>query len=219
MTIFKLIVVAVISYLLGSLNFGVILSKLKHDDVRKHGSGNAGTTNMLRNYGKFFAVLTIIGDMLKVAVAIFIALCMIKEKELASYKIFADNALIMLKSWAGFFCVIGHIYPCFFKFKGGKGVATSGGMVFMVDWRIGLILLSMFIITVAITKYVSLGSILMAIFYPIYTFAFYISIPLTLIALIFSIIVIVKHKENIVKLLEHRENKISFSKKNKKSKS
>ncbi len=219
MTVFKLIVVAVISYLLGSLNFGVILSKFKHDDVRKHGSGNAGTTNMLRNYGKFFAIITILGDMAKVALAIWIATLMIMEKELAQYKIFADNAMIMLKSWSGFFCVLGHIYPCFFKFKGGKGVATSGGMVFLVDYRIALILLAMFIITVAITRYVSLGSILMAIFYPIYTFAFYISIPLTIIALVFSAIVIAKHKDNIIKLLEHREDKISFSKKDKKKKS
>ena len=216
MIVFKLILVAVISYLLGSLNFGVILSKFKHDDVREHGSGNAGTTNMLRNYGKFFALLTIIGDMAKVALAIFLSFLIIKEKELSGYKLFADNAAIMLKSFSGFFCVIGHIYPCFFKFKGGKGVATSGGMVFLVDWRIALILLAMFVITVALTKYVSLGSILMAVFYPIYTFAFYISIPLTLIALVFAVIVIVKHKENIIKLLNHEENKISFKKKEEK---
>ena len=219
MTIVKLILVAIISYLLGSLNFGVILStRIKHDDVRSHGSGNAGSTNMLRNYGKAFAVLTIIGDMAKVGIAILIAFLMIKEKELTGYKLFGDNATIMLKSFAGFFCVIGHIYPCFFKFKGGKGVATSGGMVFLVDWRIALILLAMFIITVAVTQYVSLGSILMAIFYPIYTFAFYLSIPLTVIALVFSVIVIVKHKENIVNLLEHKENKITFKKKEKKHK-
>ena len=119
----------------------------------------------------------------------------------------------MIKSFAGFFCVIGHIYPCFFKFKGGKGVATCGGMVFMVDWRIALILLVMFILTVAITKYVSLGSILMAIFYPIYMFAFYLSIPVTLISLIFSAIVLLKHKDNIKRLINHTENPISFSKK------
>ena len=211
MIVLRFIAVAVISYLLGSLNFGVILSRIKHDDVRSHGSGNAGTTNMLRNYGKIPAILTIIGDMAKVAVAIILALIIIKTDDLAKYAPFKDNAEVMIKSFAGFFCVLGHIYPCFFKFKGGKGVATSGGMVFMIDWRIALILLAMFILTVALTKYVSLGSILMAVFYPIYTFAFYISFPLFFIALIFSIIVISKHKENIKRLINHTENKFSLS--------
>ena len=96
---------------------------------------------------------------------------------------------------------------------GSRGGYQSGGMVFMVDWRIALILLAMFILTVAITGYVSLGSILMALFYPIYTFSFYLSIPLTLIALLFSVIVIAKHRENIKRLLNHTESKISFSKK------
>lgn len=214
MMLFKFLLVAVISYLLGSLNFGVIISRLvKKEDVRSHGSGNAGSTNMLRSYGKLAAVLTIIGDMAKVAVAIIIAMAIIDTKDLSKVEMFKDNAEIMVKSFAGFFCVLGHIYPCFFKFKGGKGVATSGGMVFMVDWRIALILLAMFILTVAITGYVSLGSILMALFYPIYTFSFYLSIPLTLIALLFSVIVIAKHRENIKRLLNHTESKISFSKK------
>ena len=212
MMILKFILVMVISYLLGSLNFGVILSKLRKDDVRTHGSGNAGTTNMLRNFGKVAAILTIIGDMAKVALAIIIAVKIVNVSDLAQYNLFKDNAEIMVESFAGLFCVIGHIFPCFFKFKGGKGVATSGGMVFMIDWRIALILLLMFIITVALTQYVSFGSILMAVFYPIYIFAFYLSIPLTLIALVFTIIVVVKHKENISRLIHHTENKISFSK-------
>ncbi|MBE6720474.1 MAG: glycerol-3-phosphate 1-O-acyltransferase PlsY [Ruminococcaceae bacterium] len=217
MITFKLIIIAVISYLLGSLNFGVILSKkLEHDDVRKHGSGNAGTTNMLRNYGKLPAILTILGDMAKVALAIYIAFLIVKVEDLSALRLFANNTAIMLKSFAGLFCVLGHIYPCFFGFKGGKGVATSGGMVFMIDWRIALILLALFIITVAVTRYVSLGSILMAVFYPMYTFAFYLSFPLLVMSLIFSVIVVVKHRENIVKLIEHRESKITFSKKEKK---
>ena len=217
MIVLKFILVAVISYLLGSLNFGVILSRrMKHDDVREHGSGNAGSTNMLRNYGKLPALLTIIGDMAKVALAIIIALAIIKTDDLSKHSAFKDNADVMIKSFAGFFCVIGHIYPCFFKFKGGKGVAASGGMVFMIDWRIALILLSMFILTVIITKYVSLGSILMAIFYPVYTFAFYLSFPLLIIAALFSVIVIIKHKENIKRLINHTESQISFSKKTEK---
>lgn len=218
MIIFAYIIIAIISYLLGSLNFGVILSnKLKNDDVRNHGSGNAGTTNMLRNYGKKFAVLTIIGDMLKVAVAILIAIAVIKytpdkiySREL--YYSFKQNVdeIMFIKSYAGFFCVLGHIFPCFFKFKGGKGVATSGGMVFMIDWRIGLILLAVFVIVVLLTKYVSLGSIIMACLYPVLIFAFHRSMVLTGIALIFTVIVIAAHSQNIKKLINHSESKISF---------
>ncbi|MCC8073283.1 MAG: glycerol-3-phosphate 1-O-acyltransferase PlsY [Clostridiales bacterium] len=214
--IISIVLIAVISYLLGSLNFGVILSrKMQNDDVRNHGSGNAGTTNMLRNYGKKIAALTIIGDMAKVAVAILIAFLILNTFGIRDSltSIFDDNTDIIIKSFAGFFCVLGHIFPCFFKFKGGKGVATSGGMVFMIDWRIALILLAVFIIIVIFTKYVSLGSIIMAILYPICIFIVYKNVILTVIAVIFMLIVIIAHRENIVKLIKHKENKISFKSK------
>lgn len=211
----KLVIVAILSYLLGSLNFGVILSrKLEKDDVRQHGSGNAGTTNMLRSYGKKLAILTIAGDMLKVMVAIVIAKQLIvSPSELAQISVFSDNSDVILKSFAGIFAVMGHIFPCYFKFHGGKGVATSGGMVFMIDWRIALILLVMFILVVLITKYVSLGSIVMAIFYPVFTFVFYKSLLLVIIALVFMSVVLIAHRENIQKLLKGKENKISLKSK------
>lgn len=203
----KLVVIAVLSYLLGSVNFGIILSrKIEKDDVREHGSGNAGSTNMLRSYGKKMAALTIIGDMLKVAVAILIARFIIGSEDYNSYILFA-------KSFAGLFCVLGHIFPCYFNFKGGKGVATCGGMVFMIDWRIALILLVIFILIVAVTKWVSLGSIIMAVLYPILMFAFYRSLWITVISAVFSVIVIVAHRNNIKKLINGTESKISFSKK------
>lgn len=205
------ILIAVISYLLGSFNFGVILSKhFKKDDVRTHGSGNAGTTNMLRNYGKVWAVLTIVGDMAKVAVAILIAFGILKVSNL--YDLLCElggNTDILIKSFAGLFCVFGHIFPCFFSFKGGKGVATSGGMVFMIDWRIALILLAVFIIIVAVTKYVSLGSIIMAVLYPVMITLFYKSAVLTIVAVLFAVIVIVAHRSNIKKLINHTESKIT----------
>lgn len=217
--ILALIVIAILSYLLGSLNFGIIISKsLNKDDVRSHGSGNAGSTNMLRNFGKKYAVMTIIGDMLKVAVAILIAYLVMKylghtslSKE-SSAQILGVDAKMFTKSFAGFFCVIGHIFPCFFSFKGGKGVATAGGMVFMIDWRIAIILLAIFIITVAVTKYVSLGSIIMAVIYPVLIFVFYKSLPLTVISAAFTIIVVVAHRDNIKKLINNTESKIGSKK-------
>ena len=210
--------IAILSYFLGSLNFGVILSnKLKKDDIRNYGSGNAGTTNMLRKYGKGYAFLTIVGDMLKVVAAAFIALKIMEYTPQTLNEVGIDMSIdrnIFIKSFAGFFCVVGHIFPCFFKFKGGKGVATAGGMVFVVDWRIALILLAVFIIVVAFTKYVSLGSIIMALLYPVLMFAFHRSIALTVIAAVFTLIVVIAHRGNIKKLLNHTENKIT-DKKNK----
>lgn len=210
----KLGIIAILSYLLGSLNFGVILSNtVKKEDVRESGSGNAGTTNMLRTYGKTLGLLTIAGDILKVMVAIWIAFKIMDVEEL---KVTLDNASdypqVVLKSFAGLFAVLGHIFPCFFKFKGGKGVATSGGMVIMIDWRIALILLVIFALTILITKYVSLGSILMAVFYPVFIGIFYKDIILVLIATVFTIIVVVAHRENVKRLINHTENKIGQKK-------
>ncbi len=212
---FKLVFIAVFSYLLGSLNFGVILSKsMKKEDVRDSGSGNAGTTNMMRTYGKVWGILTIAGDILKVVLAIWIAFKIMPVEELSgTLDNVSDYPQVVLKSFAGLFAVFGHIFPCYFHFKGGKGVATSGGMVIVIDWRIALILLVIFAITILITKYVSLGSILMAIFYPIFIGVFYKDIVLVSIALVFTIIVVVAHRENVKRLVNHTENKIS-SKKN-----
>ena len=218
MKVLFLVIIAVISYLLGSLNFGVILSKkLEGDDVRNHGSGNAGTTNMLRNYGKKAAALTIIGDMLKVGVAIGIAFLILRlfTKMNAAQSLQIEPMLV--KSFAGLFCVIGHIFPCFFNFRGGKGVATAGGMVFCIDWRIALILLAVFIVIVMITKYVSFGSIIMAILYPILIFAFYHTLFITLVSFVFTLIVLIAHRQNIKKLISGTESKINLKKKKEES--
>nr|MDD5836754.1 glycerol-3-phosphate 1-O-acyltransferase PlsY [Eubacteriales bacterium] len=210
----KLGIIAVLSYLLGSLNFGVILSNtVKKEDVRDSGSGNAGTTNMMRTYGKTLGLLTIAGDILKVMVAIWIAFKIMDVEELkATLDNASDYPQVVLKSFAGLFAVLGHIFPCFFKFKGGKGVATSGGMVIMIDWRIALILIIIFALTILITKYVSLGSILMAVFYPVFIGIFYKDIILVLIATVFTIIVVVAHRENVKRLINHTENKIGQKK-------
>mgnify|MGYP002604830110 CR=1 FL=1 len=128
--IFRLILGAVLSYLLGSLNFGIILSrKFQKEDVRTHGSGNAGSTNMLRNYGKLPAVATILGDMAKVAVAILLVRLLVGNELYAQQPIF-------IKSFAGLFCVLGHIFPCFFRFKGGKGVVTAAALMLTEDDRL-----------------------------------------------------------------------------------
>lgn len=218
--IIKYILIAVIAYLLGSLNFSIILSEVvKKKDIRDSGSGNAGATNMLRTYGKKAAVGTMIGDILKVALGIIIAFAILDVPMKYIFSNPADAAeiqrVMLYKEFAGLFCVLGHIFPLYFKFKGGKGVAACTGMVIIVDWRIALILFVIFIGVILISKWISLGSIVIALLYPVLIFAFYKNFILAAVALLFTAIVIVAHQENIKRLAKGTENKISF--KNKKS--
>lgn len=220
--IIKYILIAVIAYLLGSLNFSIILSEIvKKKDIRDSGSGNAGATNMLRTYGKKAAVGTMIGDILKVALGIIIAFAILDVPMKYIFSNPADAAeiqrVMLYKEFAGLFCVLGHIFPLYFKFKGGKGVAACTGMVIIVDWRIALILFVIFIGVILISKWISLGSIVIALLYPVLIFAFYKNFILAAVALLFTAIVIVAHRENIKRLAKGTENKISF--KNKKSSS
>ena len=220
--IIKYILIAVIAYLLGSLNFSIILSEVvKKKDIRDSGSGNAGATNMLRTYGKKAAVGTMIGDLLKVALGIIIAFAILDVPMKYIFSNPADAAeiqrVMLYKEFAGLFCVLGHIFPLYFKFKGGKGVAACTGMVIIVDWRIALILFVIFIGVILISKWISLGSIVIALLYPVLIFAFYKNFILAAVALLFTAIVIVAHRENIKRLAKGTENKISI--KNKKSSS
>ena len=220
--IIKYILIAVIAYLLGSLNFSIILSEVvKKKDIRDAGSGNAGATNMLRTYGKKAAVGTMIGDILKVALGIIIAFAILDVPMKYIFSNPADAAeiqrVMLYKEFAGLFCVLGHIFPLYFKFKGGKGVAACTGMVIIVDWRIALILFVIFIGVILISKWISLGSIVIALLYPVLIFAFYKNFILAAVALLFTAIVIVAHRENIKRLAKGTENKISI--KNKKSSS
>lgn len=220
--IIKYILIAVIAYLLGSLNFSIILSEVvKKKDIRDSGSGNAGATNMLRTYGKKAAVGTMIGDILKVALGIIITFAILDVPMKYIFSNPTDAAeiqrVMLYKEFAGLFCVLGHIFPLYFKFKGGKGVAACTGMVIIVDWRIALILFVIFIGVILISKWISLGSIVIALLYPVLIFAFYKNFILAAVALLFAAIVIVAHRENIKRLAKGTENKISF--KNKKSSS
>ena len=198
---------AVIAYFLGSLNFGVLLSKLKYrDDVRTHGSGNAGMTNMLRTYGKAAAVATFGGDALKTIIAIVI------------------SALLtgMIGAYvAGLFCVIGHNFPIYFGFKGGKGVVTAAFTVLCLDPIVFFILLVVFILVVVTTKYVSVASILCMLMYPMVLYNFTPN-PFerikVIFALVISVLIIFMHRENIVRLRQGKENKISVGKSKKKAK-
>lgn len=172
---------------------------------------------MLRTYGKKAAVGTMIGDILKVALGIIIAFAILDVPMKYIFSNPADAAeiqrVMLYKEFAGLFCVLGHIFPLYFKFKGGKGVAACTGMVIIVDWRIALILFVIFIGVILISKWISLGSIVIALLYPVLIFAFYKNFILAAVALLFTAIVIVAHRENIKRLAKGTENKISIKNK------
>lgn len=220
--ILKCILIGVVSYLLGSLNFSIILSEVvKKKDIRKSGSGNAGATNMMRTYGIKAAVGTMLGDIFKVAIGIIVAFAILGVPMKYIFTNPADAAeiqrVMLYKEFAGLFCVLGHIFPLYFKFKGGKGVAACTGMVIIVDWRIAFILFVIFVSVILISKWISLGSIVIAILYPVLIFVFYKNWILSLVALLFTAIVIIAHRENIKRLIKGEENKISLKNKKKSS--
>ena len=154
------IIIAIIAYLIGSVNFGVIISKkMAGFDVREKGSGNAGSTNVLRTVGKKAAAITLVCDILKGVVSVLIAVIV--------GKIVKDINPAILVELAAFFVIVGHTFPVFFKFKGGKGVATSLGIVMLINWKIGLICLVFALAIMALTKMVSFGSISTAVLFSV----------------------------------------------------
>lgn len=207
------IIVAIIAYLIGSINFSVLISKkMAGFDVREKGSGNAGTTNMLRSVGKKAAVITLVCDILKGVVSIVIAIIVGNiAKNL-------DRELLL--QIAGIAVVLGHTFPIFFEFKGGKGVATSLGVLLMSNWQIGLICLVFAVVLMALTRMVSLGSCTAAVLFPVLTL--FINQHYTVLtdgksgrvyfiySVILAIIVLYNHRSNIKRILSGTENKLSF---------
>lgn len=201
--ILGIVVSIVVPYLLGSINFAIIISAKRYkEDIRSYGSKNAGMTNMMRTYGKRAAGLTFIGDALKAIVA-----CAIGYLMLGYLGCFI----------AGLFCMVGHMFPIFYGFKGGKGVVTGAMAILMGDPITFAIILLIFIIIVAFTKYISLGSIMSVILYPlildrVYRIVHQSVCPFIIFALLMTVLVVIKHIENIKRLLNGKENKFSFKK-------
>lgn len=223
------ILVALISYLLGSVSFSIIFTKLfaHNTDIRNLGSGNAGATNVLRSVGTKAALCTFIFDFAKGAVSVVLGrlvfqyLCGITgiPMVVAEYGAYV----------AGVACVIGHIFPIYFGFKGGKGVLTSAAMVALIDWRVFVIVMAIFILVFLFTRIVSLSSICAAAAFPIATFfvtyflvyrlqtsgagavSFSYVLITTAIALLMAFILIIKHKSNIERLKKGTEQKLNIS--------
>lgn len=212
----------IIPYLLGSLNFGVLISRKKfNDDVRTHGSGNAGTTNMLRTYGTKAAVFTLLGDMLKAVIAVGLGYLIVgvnaqvTDGNGVSYRMVDQFGAAI----AGLFVMLGHMFPIFFKFKGGKGVATSGIVILMLSPITCLICLVVFLVVVIGTRYVSLGSVMGMSLFPIILNAWSHAYDpprnstACMISVVMAVLVVFMHRENLKRLANRTESKLSFKKK------
>ena len=224
MIILALVLTAALSYLLGSCNSAIIVVRLlKHKDVRDFGSKNAGLTNTLRCFGKLPALLTLIGDLAKGIVAAFISIKLwelLLGADFESTLLFDERAVGYL---SGIFSILGHIFPVYYGFKGGKGVLVSCSILLVIDPVTFCIVIPVFILVVAVSRYVSLGSILAACAYPVITFfvhmyVYDIGLPRSILhtgmVAVTSALLIYMHRTNIVRLTNGTENKFGQKKKN-----
>ncbi|MFA9380564.1 MAG: glycerol-3-phosphate 1-O-acyltransferase PlsY [Acetanaerobacterium sp.] len=211
MRILYIVLTAVISYLLGSISFAVIVSRaLTHKDVRDFGSGNAGLTNVVRTFGKLPGILTLLGDFSKGVVSVVLGRLIFEH--LAGLDPQYGACV------AGLFVIIGHIFPIYFGFKGGKGVLTTAGIALMIDPRVFLIAITLFILIVLITRIVSIASIIAAAAFPITTFIINgiehrPALVDTLLTACIAAILIFMHRANIKRLLNGTEPRFERKKK------
>ena len=196
MELWKLFVVAAVAYLCGSFSSSVAVSKVfLKKDLRDYGSGNAGLTNSYRLMGGKLTLLVLLGDVLKAVIGVGIG----------KWLLGPIGSLI-----AGAFTIIGHMFPVFFGFRGGKGVLVGATMLFLFDWRVFLVAFSIFVASVYLTRYVSLGSILGAISFPIMTFFLYRELGLTLLAAAMGAAVVHAHRGNIGRIVSGTERRFTF---------
>lgn len=202
-----LIGIAVVAYLCGCFNGAVIVSKyILRNDVRRHGSGNAGLTNFYRTFGGPLTLVVILTDVIKAVVAILVSVFLMGR--------FAGPEWVVLgKYWAGVFCLLGHMFPCMFQFKGGKGILSGGTIIIMIDWRVALVGWGGFILLFLLTRYVSLGSSSTGIDLPIVTWFVYRDWVLLVLICIMGGLILWKHRSNIARLISGTESKFSFHRK------
>ena len=198
-----LLLVTAACYLLGCFNGAVIVSKyILRDDVRNHGSGNAGLTNFYRTFGGPLTAVVILTDVLKAVIAVLLGSWLLG---------FIDP--LFGKYWAGLFCLLGHMFPCMFHFKGGKGILSGGTIAIMIDWRIALVVWGGFLLLTILTRYVSLGSLWAGASFPFVTWYCYPDPVIVALAFACGGLVVWQHRGNIQRLLSGTENKFSLHRK------
>lgn len=200
---------AVIAYFCGCFNGAVIVSKyILRDDVRTHGSGNAGLTNFYRTFGGPLTLVVILTDVFKAIVAILVGMALFRHMIANEYLVVA-----LAKYWAGLWCLLGHMFPCMFGFKGGKGILSGGTIAIMIDWRIALVVWGGFLILAVLTRYVSLGSCWAGASFPFVTWFVYQNVLITVLGAVIGCLILYMHRGNIKRLLTGTENKFSLHKK------
>ena len=209
------VIVFIISYLIGSINFSILISKkMAGFDIREKGSGNAGTTNMLRTLGKKAAAITLVCDILKGVVPVLLAILIGNIVKYFGMEVYVEY----LAQIAGVAAIIGHTFPIFFRFKGGKGVASSLGLLLVINWQVGLICLVFALLIMVFTRMVSAGSVTAAILFPVLIIfgvgSQYFIIPgnYVVFSVILATLVVFNHRTNIKRILSGTENKLSFKK-------
>ena len=200
---------AVIAYFCGCFNGAVIVSKyILRDDVRNHGSGNAGLTNFHRTFGGPLTAVVILCDVLKAVAALLLSAAIFRH-----FMFDGANILTFAKYWAGVFCLLGHMFPCMFHFRGGKGILSGGTIAIMIDWRIALVVWGGFLILTVLTRYVSLGSLWAGASFPFISWYCYPNTIIAILAFACGGLVVWQHRANIKRLLSGTENKFSFHRK------
>ena len=208
MVILFLLTIAAASYLIGSISSAILVGRIiSGDDIRSHGSGNAGATNALRTYGKMAALYVTLGDCLKAVICCVGAILISKFTPLGS-----ENTKLAIYA-AGIGVALGHNFPIYFNFKGGKGILVSITALFFADWRIALAVIIISIATMAVTKIVSLGSVLGAVLFIVFAFIFKLNdIAYIVFTLFLALLAIYRHRANIVRLLNGTESKLTDKK-------
>ena len=204
------LLLAAVAYLLGCFNGAVIVSKyILRDDVRRHGSGNAGLTNFYRTFGGALTVVVILCDVLKMAAAVWAGQLLLRYW---GGGFWAREATMFLyaKYWAGLFCLLGHMFPCMFRFRGGKGILSGGTLAILIDWRIALVVWGGFLLLFLLTRYVSLGSVFAGVSFPFLSWYCYPDPVVVILAFCAGGLVVWKHRENIQRLVQGKERRFHF---------
>lgn len=207
-TLLGFLLLIVVPYFLGCSNGAILVSKyILRDDIRQHGSGNAGLTNFYRTFGGKLTFVVILADVLK---AVFALLLGILGAYLLRQAGFSAISALRAKYIAGLFCELGHMFPVMFGFKGGKGIMSGGIIAIMIDWRVAVVVWGSFLILAIATKYVSLGSISTGILFPIMAWILWQDWLCLICAILIGGLIVFQHRSNIQRLIQGTESKFSF---------
>lgn len=197
--LFKILICLFIGYGFGCFSTAYVIGKANKIDIRNYGSGNAGTTNALRTLGWKAGILTFLGDAIKAVIPVLVVRFLWQDEDFGQ----------LLTLYTGLGVVLGHNFPFWLKFKGGKGIAATAGVMFAFDWRLGIAASIIFLSVVAITRYVSVGSLLLALMFPIWILTMYNgNIHMLIVSLVYTVSAFIKHRSNIKRLMNGTENKL-----------